>query len=95
MKICIKCGYVDNVFWRHSRFDYDADYMRFDDAEQQPELKNICFLLREATNKEHISDKHYTYYRRGTGGIWLYRVLTTDYKMPRERKSHKLNYGSV
>lgn len=88
MKQCPKCGYRDNPLWRHSRFDFNADYMRFEEAMAQKELKQVCeFLKHKDTFVPHPWGP-YTFYRRGTGGIYLYRVLTEDFKVPRERKKH-------
>lgn len=88
MKICPKCGYRDNPYWRHSRFDYDADYMRYEDFVQEyPALAMVLFARR---NHSAIRSGPYSYYRRGTDGIEVYRVLTEDLRMPRERKNHKV-----
>lgn len=89
MKVCPKCGFSDNPKWRHSRFDYDADYMRFDEAHEEPELLTICTDLDNRKNFDPVALGRYYFYRRGTGGIYLYRVLKEDFRVPRERKSHK------
>lgn len=86
MKICPKCGHKDPDEWRHSRFDYNADYCRFDDAPK--EVADVVEALKNAKTFEPFEKGAYTYYRRGKGGIWLYRVWTPDFKMPRERKKH-------
>ena len=86
MKVCLCCGARDNPYWRHSRFDYDADYMRFEDfITEYPELAMVLFNRR---NHSAIRSGPYSYYRRGTDGIEVYRVLTEDLNMPRERKNH-------
>lgn len=88
MKVCVECGCRDNPYWRHSRFDYDADYMRFEDfITQYPTLAMVLFSRR---NHSAIRSGPYSYYRRGTDGIEVYRVLTEDLNMPRERKNHNL-----
>ena len=88
MKICPSCGFQDNAQWRASRFDFDAEYMRFDEAENDPSLKHITQFLRNKCNFEPFVESPYTYYRRGTGGLWLYRVLSENFKVPRERANH-------
>ena len=87
VKVCHKCGAVDNLYWRHSRFDYNADYMTFEQF--KIEYPALGKLLEHRKNHDPIETKHYFYYRRGTSGIEVYRVWKPDYKMPRERKSHK------
>jgi len=68
--------------------------MRFDEAqaessEYNPEqLKQVCIALKDKANFVPFILGPYTYYRRGTGGIYLYRVLNEDFRMPRERKKH-------
>lgn len=86
MRVCPKCGYKDADEWRHSRFDYNADYCRFDEAPD--EVWDVVLILKDAGNFEPFEKGSYIYYRRGTGGIWLYRVWKPDFKMPRERKKH-------
>jgi hypothetical protein len=88
MRVCPKCGYKDNPQWRHSRFDFNADYMRFDEAEKIPELEPITKDLKNNSNFVPCIRPPYSYYRRGTGGIWLYRVASEDFRVPRERKRH-------
>jgi len=86
MKVCEKCGHVDNPLWRHSRFDYNADYMRWEDFQHEYPL--LANSLKDKRNNEPIDCGEYYFYRRGTGGIEVYRVWKPDYKMPRERKNH-------
>lgn len=87
MKVCSECGHLDNALWRHSRFDFNADYMRFEDF--QKEYPELAKLLETRRNHDPVEDAYYFYYRRGTGGIEVYRVWKPDYKMPRERKDHR------
>lgn len=75
---------------RNSRFDFNARYIRFDEAQQIPEFKNITDFLTNADNKTKYEVGDYVFYRRGTGGIYLYCVPKWDYKVPRERKHHKI-----
>jgi len=91
MRVCPKCGYKDNPQWRHSRFDYNADYMRFDEALQDPFLHDICQFLKDKANFEPFEFNGVTFYRRGTGGLWLYRVSKEDFRVHRERKTHRKN----
>lgn len=88
MKICPICGYRDNSLWRHSRFDYNADYMSWEDF--QREFQNFAQLLQDKKNHDPIELGNYVFYRRGTGGLEVYRVAKEDYNMPRERKNHKV-----
>ena len=88
MKVCLSCGFRDNPYWRHSRFDYDADYMRFEDFMQ--EYPELAMVLRCKPNGSAIRSGPYSFYRRGTGGLEVYRVLTQDFLMPRERKTTRL-----
>lgn len=91
MRICPKCGHRDNANWRHSRFDFNADYMRFTEGMRQPELKPICEQLKDKENFDPVVEGPYIFYRRGTSGLYLYRVAKEDFKVPRERKHHKAN----
>jgi len=88
MKVCLNCGFRDNPLWRGSRFDFNADYMRFDEAMSQKELMQICDFLQDKGTFVPFELGPYIYYRRGTGGVYLYRVLKEDFKVPRERKKH-------
>jgi len=90
MRVCPKCGYRENSLWRHSRFDFNADYMRFDDAEEDPELVEVCQALKDKKPYDPIDFDPYIFYRRGTGGIFLYRVPKEDFKVPRERRFHRI-----
>ena len=90
MKVCPKCGYEEVLEWRNSRFDFNAEYMRIDEAETYPELNKIVQKLKDKKNFDPIYHGRYAYYRRGTGGLYLYRCLSEDFKVPRERKKHKL-----
>jgi len=89
VKKCPKCGFRDNPKWRHSRFDFNADYMRFEEALKEPELKKIAEHLKDAKNFVPCMIHGYAYYRRGTNGLYFYRVLQEDFKIPRERVKHK------
>lgn len=67
--------------------------MRFEDAQATADDEHENFVmitdvLEKAKNNEPVLFDDYYYYRRGKGGIWLYRVHKEDYKMPRERKKH-------
>ncbi len=88
MRVCPVCGFEDNSQWRNSRFDYDADYMRFDEAGNDVSLRHIVEFLKDKANFAPFVEGPHTYYRRGTGGLWLYRVLSVNFKVPRERKKH-------
>lgn len=82
MKMCPNCGHRDNPYFRHSRFDYNADYMREDEfAREYPELyKN----LPQKPNK--LTHGLYVYYRRGKKEKQVYRVSIEDYKVETEKK---------
>ena len=88
MKICSKCGHRDDPHWRGSRFDFNADYMRFAEGFKIQEYQEICAKLKSRKNFDPIFTKYYAFYRRGTGGIYLYRVPKEDFKVSRERKKH-------
>ena len=88
MKECPRCGFKDSPLWRHSRFDFNADYMRFEEAMRIKELHEICEFLKDKKNFVPFESGSYIFYRRGKGGLYLYRVLKEDFKVPRERKKH-------
>ena len=89
MRICPNCGFKDNFQWRHSRFDYNADYMRFDESLQDPFLHDICQFLKGKANFEPFEFNGVVFYRRGTGVLYLYRVPKEDFHVYRERKTHR------
>ena len=60
--------------------------MRFEDF--MTEYPDLAMILRCKPNHSPIRQGTYIYYRRGTEGTEVYRVLTEDYKMPRERINH-------
>jgi len=87
LKICPRCGFKDPDIWRHSRFDWNADYCRFDEfREEYPE---IAMMLEGKANFEPVVVGEYIYYRRGTSGLYVYRVWKYEFRIPRERKLHK------
>lgn len=86
MRVCSKCGFVDNLLWRHSRFEYNTDYMRTDDFKK--EYPKIWKELSPLKNHQPVKNGHYIYYKRGTGSIQIYRVWENEYNIPRERKKH-------
>jgi hypothetical protein len=91
VKVCPCCGHVDRSQFRASRFDFDAEYMRFDEA--VAEVPKVVQFLKDKPNFFPYYAGHgfdLVYYRRGTGGLWLYRVLKENFRVPRERKRHKV-----
>ena len=86
MRVCPKCGYRDPGQWRHSRFEFNADYCRFDNAPL--EVSHVIDALKDKANFQPYEDGPYIYYRRGTGGVYLYRVLKEDFCVPREQHKH-------
>jgi len=88
MRVCPRCGYEDNPLWRNSRFDWNSEYMEWDEAETQQELKVITDHLKDSENFKPFVEGPYAYYRRGSNGIYLYRVLVQDFKLHRERVRH-------
>ena len=88
MKICPNCGFKERVPWIGSRFDFNAEYIRYDEAQNFRELEQIRKQLKDKANFDRIVVGPYSYYRRGTGGLYLYRVLNEDFRVPRERKEH-------
>ncbi len=89
MKRCPRCGFRDNPNWRGGRFDYNSEYMRFDTAKEQPELAEVVENLQDKPNFYPFAVGETIYYRRGTGGLYLYRVPKEDFRVKRERKNHK------
>ena len=87
MKICPECGYNDSLLWRNSRFDFNAEYCRFDNAPK--EVAHIVEALKDKENFVPYVEGPYVFYRRGTGGMFLYRVLKEDFRVPIERKNHR------
>lgn len=90
---CQRCKQLEILLHpqlRNSRFDFNARYIRFDEAQQVTEFQAICKALESAKNFEPYPVGEFTFYRRGTGGLWLYVVPTYDFRVPRERKSHKV-----
>ena len=87
MRICPKCGYRDNPLWRGSRYDFNANYMTWEDSLNQPELKNVTEKLSNIPIGEAIQEGPYIFYRRGKGGLWLYRVPIEDYKVSVEKRA--------
>ena len=83
-----KIGLLLHPQLRNSRFDFNARYIRFDEAQQIPEFSAITFFLENSKNFSPCEVGDFTFYRRGTGGLWLYVVPTCDFKVPRERKIH-------
>lgn len=75
---------------RNSRFDFNARYIRFDEAQQISEFIPITQALQNAKNFEPYPVEDWVAYRRGTGGLWLYFVPKYDFRVPRERKTHKV-----
>lgn len=74
---------------RNSRFDYNARYIRFDEAEKVPEFQHITKALASAKNFVPFEVGNWVAYRRGTSGLYLYFVPVYDFRVPRERKKHK------
>ncbi len=61
--------------------------MRWEDF--QKEYPALAAYLNHAPNHTPIEENGNFYYRRGTGGLEVYRVAKEDFRMPRERKNHK------
>jgi len=81
MKVCSVCGHRDNPYWRHSRFDFNADYMREDDfAREFPEL-----YAQLPSKPKKLVLGLYVYYRRGKKEKQVYRVALEDYKVETEK----------
>lgn len=90
--VCPDCGKVirDNPFWRGSRYDFNADYMEyFQEATSSPELKEIVKALENSDNFEPLVIGPNTFYRRGKGGKWLYRVPNEDFRVETEKRKPK------
>jgi hypothetical protein len=89
--VCPCCGTVikDNPFWVSSKFDLNADYMRWEESLNQPELKEVCKELEFARNFQALVVGLVTYYRRGKGGKFLYRVPNEDFRVEVEKPKPK------
>jgi len=86
MKVCPKCGYIDHPYWRHSRFDFNADYCRWEEFKTiHPKLAE---KLKDKHNFDPVENGEYIYYRRGSGGLFVYRVWKPDFHIKIERKRH-------
>lgn len=79
---------------RNSRFDFNARYIRFDEAQQIGEFKAVTDALADAENFKPFDVGDFVFYRRGTGGLYLYVVPKADFQVPRERKNHKKEDGA-
>ena len=80
MKICPNCGTRDGIYWRGSRYDFNADYCRSEEfAEMEPELAEVL------PDDMPLVDRPLVYYRRGTGKIWVYRVALEDFHVDCDR----------
>lgn len=95
MKICTNCGHRDNPLWRYSRYDFNADYMRWEDGQNQIELTDICRKLGNQPIGTIYVVGPYTYYRRGKRGLWLYRVANENYKVSVEKRAKPIDGKQV
>jgi hypothetical protein len=86
---CPRCGFEDNPQWRNG-FDFKSEYMRFDEALNDACLKLICEKLKDKANFDPVDINGVLYYRRGSSGMFLYRVMKEDFRVPVERKNHKV-----
>lgn len=81
MKKCPNCGLHDGLYWRGSRYDFNADYCRREEfLEMEPELSEAL------GENEPLTDEDMVYYRRGTGKVWVYRVAIEDFKVSTEKR---------
>ena len=80
MRVCPKCGERDGIYWRGSRYDFNAEYCRREEfAEMEPELD-------ECLAEDHpLVDGSTVYYRRGSNKTWVYRVQLEDFHVDAER----------
>ena len=67
MKVCPKCGYVDESIWKHSRYGWDCqqDYCALDTfKEWHPDIAKILEekkIFRDKINFYRLSKKGYVY----------------------------------
>ena len=61
--------------------------MRFEDGLSQVELQGICSQLQSLPIGEIVEQGPYFFYRRGSKGLWLYRVAKEDYKVSVEKRA--------
>jgi hypothetical protein len=90
--VCPRCKELEILLHpqlRNSRFDFNARYIRFDEAQQITEFQIVTKALECAKNFEPFKVGNWVAYRRGTGGVFLYFVPEYDFRVPRERKLHK------
>ena len=83
MKICPRCGHRDNPFWKHSRFDYNADYMREEDFKKEYPILYSWLPPKP----KYLKYNEYVYYRRGKKEKQVYRVAKEDYKVETEKST--------
>jgi hypothetical protein len=85
---CPCCGEFirDNPLWRGSRYDFNSDYMSWEDALKQPELSGATCFLENCSNFVPYEFEGNTYYKRGKGGKWFYRVPTEDFRVDTEKR---------
>lgn len=87
MKTCPNCGHKDNQYWRHSRFDFNTDYMETE--EFQREYPEFWEKVKGKKNKEPVDIGFDTViYLRGAASHYVYRVDRGDFNVPGERVGH-------
>ena len=85
MRKCPCCGHSDNIFWRSSKFELNADYMAEDDFER--EFPDIAAFLPAKPYTLLLSGL--IYYRRGKKAKQVYRVPVEDFKVETEKSNRK------
>lgn len=90
MKVCVcpNCGTIirDNPLWVSSRFDLNADYMTWEEAMAEPKLAEVVKALEFERNFIPFIVGTVTFYRRGKGGKYLYRVANEDFRVSVEKR---------
>jgi len=56
MRVCTKCGHVDDPAWKHSKYSYWIDNCLFEDFQRM--YPNLAIAILEAG---HAKDEYYVY----------------------------------
>jgi len=71
LRVCPKCKYRDHDYWRHSRYEFEADYCTFDEFEEI--LPSLAEQLKPKGKADPVFDELYGYFKRGNAGH-VYRL---------------------
>lgn len=91
MKICPKCGFLENEYWRQNRWRPNVEWTKPEEfAYNHPEL------YKQFNSEAVVMDKFYAYKKGGRSLPVIQRVLLTEYQnfgevvwsMPAEHTEH-------